>query len=408
MSVQAPDEETKLLTNSGQRAGSAKTSDGVKKTCEEEQEAAGCHLLEDATLPWPGDKDEKTQEMDAVSSGMGQSESEEKDTGVSGVSRDPSEAHDEDDGLSKAKWRESMPEGDKWRDELLEPQRDSKGDGSLADDEEEGEEEEEVAESPWISERAGMGFTPQVNIVRRSSQETPVESRLSIEDHADGEEHAAPPYGHTRTRRHDKGCWLEDLCGEKMKLVLATASAALLFPFLVWGGYALLPFDSPLLASSPLRVVYTLRCAIFAAIPVVLGMVVQGVARLRYSDVKPRFQSQAVDGTTAIHWHYVNESLGLFLFFVLQLVVMATYVSQDMLKLVPLLTVVFVFGRLIYWLCLSLGSGIRGLGFGLSFFPVLVLLGANLYFVCSSVGQEAIFDVEPPPVPSPPSKRWWG
>ena len=63
----------------------------------------------------------------------------------------------------------------------------------------------------------------------------------------------------------------ERLCSEKLRLSLATAAAGLLFPLLVWGGYSLLPFDSPLLESAPLRVVYTLRCSFFAIIPILLG-----------------------------------------------------------------------------------------------------------------------------------------
>lgn len=64
--------------------------------------------------------------------------------------------------------------------------------------------------------------------------------------------------------------------------------------------------------------------------------------------------------------------------------------------------------RLIYWLCLSLGSSVRGLGFGLSFFPMVVMLAANLYFVSSSKGPEAVFDVAPPTTAPPPQQRWWG
>lgn len=48
-------------------------------------------------------------------------------------------------------------------------------------------------------------------------------------------------------------------------------AAGILFPLLVWGGYALLPFDPPLVGSAPLRVVYTLRCSFFAIIPIMLG-----------------------------------------------------------------------------------------------------------------------------------------
>lgn len=75
------------------------------------------------------------------------------------------------------------------------------------------------------------------------------------------------------------------------------------------------------------------------------GVVVQGVARLRYSALKPLHQNSLVNNNVAVHWHYVNESLALFLFYFLQLAVMATYISQDLVKLVPLLTIVFVFGR---------------------------------------------------------------
>lgn len=75
------------------------------------------------------------------------------------------------------------------------------------------------------------------------------------------------------------------------------------------------------------------------------GVVVQGVARLRYGVIKPLFQTDTVLREVAVHAHFVNESLALFLFYFLQLAVMATYVRQDLVKLVPLLTIIFVFGR---------------------------------------------------------------
>lgn len=75
------------------------------------------------------------------------------------------------------------------------------------------------------------------------------------------------------------------------------------------------------------------------------GVLVQGVARLRFSALTPLYQGKLVDKEVMVHWHYVNESTPLFLFYFLQLAVMATYISQDLVKLVPLLTIVFVFGR---------------------------------------------------------------
>lgn len=389
--------------------GREEITDEEEGSKEVEEEVTSSALLEPSTLPWPGDKDKRPQ----MDNDDGVSEAEERDTGISGGSQDLSEelSQAESDRKGKAKWRESMPEGERWRDEEIEVQRDDKGDGSLADDEEE-EEEEDEGESNWIPEKAGQGVTPKVTIVRPAGKEVPEESRLYVERVEEKEPQMEPESeGHFHpewTEQDDKYFLCEHPCSDKLKVILALVAAGVLFPLLVWGGYALLPFDSPLLESAPLRVVYTLRCSFFAIIPILLGVVVEGVARLRYSALKPLYQSKLVNRQVAVHWHYVNESLSLFLFFFLQLAVMATYISQDLVKLVPLLTIIFAFGRLIYWLCLSLDSSIRGLGFGFSFLPILVMLGANLYYVCSSVGQSAVFDVAPPTTAPPPRQRWWG
>lgn len=74
-------------------------------------------------------------------------------------------------------------------------------------------------------------------------------------------------------------------------------------------------------------------------------MLVQGVARVRYGETKPSFQNKLPNGKVSLHRHYVSQSVGLFLFYFLQLSVLASYVSHDLIKIVPLLTLIFVFGR---------------------------------------------------------------
>ncbi|XP_028984033.1 transmembrane protein 79 isoform X5 [Betta splendens] len=85
--------------------------------------------------------------------------------------------------------------------------------------------------------------------------------------------------------------WAEDRppasCGRgcfsrsALKVGVSVMTSALLFPFLVWGGFVFLPFDAPLMDGTPPRLIYTLRCSIFATIPIVLGWLVLGIARLR-------------------------------------------------------------------------------------------------------------------------------
>ncbi|KAF7211004.1 transcript variant X3 [Nothobranchius furzeri] len=308
---------------------------------EEEEELMTSAHLEASTLPWPGDKD-----MNLL---LGQNEEvseSERDTGISRGSLDLSEEHSQAEGdvRTEAKWRESMPEGERWRDDEIQVQGKDKGDGSLADDEEEEDEEEEGKE--WMSEKPSLGFTPRVEIVYPTREDLPEQSRSFREENM------------LREREMEQDSYAR--------------------------------FD-PEWEEQDGK----------------LCVLVQGVARLHFTSIKPLYQHQLANKEVMVHWHYVNESLSLFLFYFLQLALMATYISQDLVKLVPLLTIVFVFGRLIYWLCLALNSTIRGLGFGLSFFPILVMLGANLYFVCSSVGQESVFDVAPPTTAPPPRMRWW-
>ncbi|XP_068189369.1 transmembrane protein 79 [Antennarius striatus] len=387
---------------------------------EDEEEMMTSALLEPSTLPWPGDRGPQMDEDVWEEKRVLESEAwkEEEDEEVSGESRDPLEelSRAESDRKGKSRWRESMPEGDRWRDDEIGVRRDEKGDaGSLADDEDEEEEEEDEDEEKggvhWNSGKATMSFIPKV-IVRSSFKEPPEESRVFMGGHDKDEVQMEPDsvgVVYPERREPDDKCYLcGSLCSETVRVSMAMLAAAVLFPLLVWGGYALLPFDPPVIVSPPLRVVYTLRCAFFAIIPILLGMVVLGLARLRFNNLKPLHQSAALSREVAAQRHFVDESLSLFLFFFLQLAVMATYIRQDLVKLVPLLTIVFVFGRLFYWLCISLGnSSIRVFGFGLSFLPILVMLGANLYFVCSSVGQGAVFDVAVPTEAPPPRMRWW-
>lgn len=404
-------EEKRKITDDDEEEEDLNEEEEEDREKEKEEEVASSAHLEPSTLPWPGDKDRRphVDNDDGIWSEERVSEPEERDTGISGGSQDLSEdqSQAESDKKNKTKWRESMPEGDRWRDDM-EVQQEEKGDGSLADDEDE-EEEEEEEESHWFKEKAALGINPHVTIVHPTRKEPPEESRLFIEKDDTKEPQVEPNSTvYPEWIEEDDECYLcEHLCSEKLKVALTIVAAGILFPLLVWLGYAFLPFDPPLLQSAPLRVVYTLRCSFFATIPILLGVLVLGVGRLRYSAIHPLYENNLVNKEVVVHWHYINESLALFLFFFMQLAVMATYISHDLVKLVPLLTIIFAFGRLIYWVCLSLGSSIRGLGFGLSFLPILVMLGVNLYYICSSVGENSVFDVAQPTA-APPRQRWWG
>ncbi|KAM4736067.1 transmembrane protein 79 [Anableps anableps] len=207
----------------------------------------------------------------------------------------------------------------------------------------------------------------------------------------------------------NRGCSGRDA----LKLGVSLMTSALLFPFLVWGGYVFLPFDAPLLEGAPLRLVYTLRCSVFAAAPVVLGWLVLGVSRLRSGSTQPVIVDDFKEAElqeVSVHRRFISDSASLFLIYFLQLVVMAMYLSQEQLKLVPLLTIIFALGRLAYWVAAAFGSSLRGFGFGLSFLPSLVMMVANFYFIFTVEAAGSIFSAALPPDEAPPTgrQRFWG
>lgn len=62
-------------------------------------------------------------------------------------------------------------------------------------------------------------------------------------------------------------------CGsqEGLRAVASVGAALILFPCLLYGAYAFLPFDAPRLPTMSSRLIYTLRCGVFATLPIVLG-----------------------------------------------------------------------------------------------------------------------------------------
>ncbi|NXV82716.1 TMM79 protein, partial [Atlantisia rogersi] len=116
----------------------------------------------------------------------------------------------------------------------------------------------------------------------------------------------------------------------------------LLCPCLIYGAYVFLPFDAPLLPTISTRLVYTLRCAAFATFPIVLGMIVSGISRLCASALEPFGELQQ---EVEIHRTYVSQSVHLFILYFFNMAVLATYLPQEVLKLIPLLTALFAVSR---------------------------------------------------------------
>uniref|UniRef100_A0A8D0G770 Transmembrane protein 79 n=1 Tax=Sphenodon punctatus TaxID=8508 RepID=A0A8D0G770_SPHPU len=161
-----------------------------------------------------------------------------------------------------------------------------------------------------------------------------------------------------------------------LKAVASMIGAMIIYPCLVYGAYVFLPFDAPLLPTMSARLVYTLRCGVFATFPIIMGMIVYGVSCLCFSSLQPFGELRR---EVEIHRCYVSQSVHLFILYFFNIAVLSTYLPQETLKLIPLLTGLFAISRLLYWLAYAMGRSFRGFGFGLTFLPLLTMLLWNLY-----------------------------
>ncbi|MGH0181460.1 UNVERIFIED_CONTAM: hypothetical protein FKN15_006886 [Acipenser sinensis] len=97
-----------------------------------------------------------------------------------------------------------------------------------------------------------------------------------------------------------------DCCSySSLKATASLAGALLIAPLLLYGGFVFLPFDAPILSGAPSAVIYTLRCAAFATVPIVLGIAVHGISQLCSSSLDPfGDRKQEVE----VHRRFVNQS----------------------------------------------------------------------------------------------------
>ncbi|XP_027005604.1 transmembrane protein 79 [Tachysurus fulvidraco] len=355
---------------------------------------------EPSTLPWPGDKADQLGEIEEAVSVLSPEQSEmdlvrgkESERSDSGGEVSRTESEREIGGREKLACEDCM--------EKTQPEKKEKVPHL----------EIELEEWNSMPEKAAGVFSPSLSILRSTSMPEPPRRRSEMweeENHVFLGHQVTIPDGYYNDYPK-QNCSCGGKYRDVLKMGVSLMMSALIFPVLVWGGHTFLPFDAPLLDSAPLRLVYTLRCSVFAVIPIVLGVLVLGVSRVRYRSLNPHCDGEIEE--VNIHRRYIDDSVSLFLLYFLQLSVMAAYLNQHLLKLVPLLTIVFAIGRLVYWIAAAWGSSLRGFGFGFSFLPMLTMLVANLYFIFMAESAGSIFaqdEIEPVNPPQEYRQRFWG
>ncbi|EMP24143.1 Transmembrane protein 79 [Chelonia mydas] len=175
-------------------------------------------------------------------------------------------------------------------------------------------------------------------------------------------------------------CFLDRCCGcctsSHLKAVSSVFVSLLLAPWVLYGLYYLLPFEPPLCPDLASRAAFALRCLLIAVVPSMLGVMFGALAKLCSVAIDPL---DTRSPPVLLHRLYVTSSMEQFVIFGLNMVVLATFLAQEHLRLIPILAGLFSIGRCCYWISLHVGSAYRGFGFGLAFFPALAMTGYNLF-----------------------------
>ncbi|XP_048351776.1 uncharacterized protein LOC125432365 isoform X2 [Sphaerodactylus townsendi] len=237
------------------------------------------------------------------------------------------------------------------------------------------------------------------------SPQTPVaqQGQLEVLDSPDHHEHQ--PFLEVEATRHVSCHSLEDSaprsCGgrgkccrgcssDHMKAVASAFVALLLAPWFLYGFYYFLPLQAPTCPELASRMAFALRCLLIAGIPILLGITLRASSALCLGSLGPL---DTCSRTVLLHQMFVAASVDQFAIFCLNLVVTATFIPQEHLRLIPIFAGLFSVGRFSYWVTLHLCSAYRGFGFGLSFFPNLALMAYNLF--CLYVGSSLVSPKQP-------------
>lgn len=174
----------------------------------------------------------------------------------------------------------------------------------------------------------------------------------------------------------------------RLPAVFSVLGSLLCSAGMLYALYFHVPIRPPKCPDFSCRIVFTFCCCTLAALPMVLAMLVGAACQLCSGSLDLQ---ESPPRRPAVQRLFVTSSLELLLLYVLNLVVMAALLPEEYLKLVPILVIVFIIGRLVFWLSLNTCSSWRGFGCGLTFFPLLAVVALNLFLMYIRNIREPLF-----------------
>lgn len=148
------------------------------------------------------------------------------------------------------------------------------------------------------------------------------------------------------------------------------------------------------------RFTFVLRYQVFGLAVILLLISQIATTRLFTNSRNPLSgNEQRIEKASRILQNTVEQFL---LNFVNQLI-LVTYLTENQLKLIPVINLIFLIGRLTFYLGYLISPDYRTFGFMVTFIPNLAMLGYNSYFLATRPSFLIGSDVPPRSFASPPS-----
>ena len=172
---------------------------------------------------------------------------------------------------------------------------------------------------------------------------------------------------------------LASLNQQQKTVVWSAANAVIFSTVFVLIAYFVIPLSLPLLDTQEQRLILTLHCQIFPILMLLAGIIAVSFNRFTSNAMNPL--TGAESALMRIHLRYLSNTLEQFILFFLASLVFCTFLDSHSIKLIPILTTLFVLGRITFWLGYLQHPLNRGFGMVITLYPTVVILVYDAYRV---------------------------
>lgn len=166
---------------------------------------------------------------------------------------------------------------------------------------------------------------------------------------------------------------------QQQRVVWRGISALLFCLTFVLIGYYVIALPLPLFNTAESRLIFALRCQIFPVLMLFAGIVAVGNGRFSSAAINPL--ANAESEAMLIHLRYLSNTLEQFVLFFVGSLILSTFLDVYSIKLIPILTTLFVFGRIAFWIGYLKDPLDRAFGQGVTLYPTIAVLIYDVYRV---------------------------